>query len=45
MPRLPVTGTGLAPLAQWIVLPGLALAIAGKWDRRAARERDDRSAR
>jgi hypothetical protein len=39
MPRLPVTGTGLAPLAQWIVLPGLALAIAGKWDRRAGRRR------
>lgn len=28
MPVLPVVGTGLAPLAQWLVLPGLALAIA-----------------
>ena len=44
MPRLPVTGTGLAPLAQWIIIPGLALAIAVSWHRRAARERDDRRA-
>jgi hypothetical protein len=44
MPRLPVTGTGLAPLAQWIVIPGLALAIAASWHRRAARERDHRRA-
>ena len=28
MPVLPVVGTGLAPLVQWLVLPGLALAIA-----------------
>jgi hypothetical protein len=41
MPRLPLTGTGLAPLAQWIVLPGLSLAIAMKWHARAARERGD----
>jgi hypothetical protein len=34
MPRLPVIGTGLAPLAQWLVLPGLALAIALRLDRR-----------
>lgn len=44
MPQLPVIGTGLAPLAQWIVIPGLALAIAVKRHRRAARERDDRRA-
>ena len=45
MPRLPLIGTGLAPLAQWIIIPGLALAIAVSWHRRAARERDDRSTR
>ncbi len=45
MPRLPVTGTGLTPLAQWIVLPGLALAVAMKWHGSAARERDDGSTR
>ena len=44
MPRLPVIGTGLAPLAQWIVIPGLALTIAMSWHRRAARRRDDRRA-
>lgn len=44
MPVLPVVGTGLAPLAQWIVIPGLALAIAMKQHRRAARERNDRRA-
>jgi hypothetical protein len=26
MPTMPWLGTGLAPLAQWIVIPGLALA-------------------
>lgn len=35
MPQLPVIGTGLAPLAQWIVLPGLALAISLRLHRRA----------
>ncbi len=35
MPRLPVTGTGLAPLAQWLVLPGLSLALAVRLHRRA----------
>jgi len=28
MPILPLVATGLAPLAQWLVLPGLSLAIA-----------------
>lgn len=28
MPRLPVLGTGLAPLLQWLVLPPLALLAA-----------------
>ena len=28
MPVAPGVGTGLAPLAQWLLLPGLALAIA-----------------
>ena len=27
MPRLPVLGTGLAPLLQWLVIPGLVLWI------------------
>lgn len=32
MPTLPVIGTGLAPLAQWIVIPTLVLrAAAGRW--------------
>lgn len=35
MPRLPVLGTGLAPLLQWLVLPPLALLAA----RRAPRDR------
>jgi len=34
MPQLPVIGTGLAPLAQWIVVPTLGLF----WARRAIRE-------
>lgn len=29
MPRLPILGTGLAPLAQWILLPPILLAFAG----------------
>jgi len=27
MPVLPVTGTGLAPLLQWIVVPSTALVL------------------
>jgi hypothetical protein len=36
MPVLPVLGTGLAPLLQWLVVPGLALAIIGYRYRRRA---------
>ena len=36
MPVLPVLGTGLAPLLQWLVVPGLALAIVGYRYRRHA---------
>jgi hypothetical protein len=39
MPLLPVTGTGLAPLAQWLVLPGLALGIAVRLRRRTTHDR------
>jgi len=39
MPVVPVVGTGLAPLAQWIVLPGLALEIARRLQRRALDQR------
>lgn len=28
MPRLPVLGTGVSPLLQWVVVPTLALAVA-----------------
>lgn len=32
MPRLPVTGTGLSPLLQWVVVPTLAIRVAiGRW--------------
>ena len=34
MPVLLPFGTGLAPFLQWLVVPGLALAIAVSWDRR-----------
>jgi hypothetical protein len=27
MPVLPITGTGMAPLLQWIVVPSTALAL------------------
>lgn len=30
MPRLPLLGTGLAPLLQWTLLPPLVLALAGR---------------
>jgi hypothetical protein len=29
MPTLPWLGTGIAPLAQWVVVPMLALSFAG----------------
>src|SRR5215471_287040 len=37
MPVLPFLGTGLAPLLQWLIVPGLALAIIGCRYRRARR--------
>jgi len=37
MPVIPWLGTGLAPLLQWLVVPGLALAIIGYRHRRAQR--------
>jgi hypothetical protein len=41
MPKLPIIGTGLAPLAQWIVVPTLALL----WARRGVRRGDERPPR
>jgi len=29
MPVLPWFGTGLAPVLQWVIVPGLAFAISG----------------
>ena len=37
MPVLPFLGTGLTPLFQWLVVPGLALAVTGYRYRRARR--------
>jgi hypothetical protein len=37
MPVLPFIGTGLTPLLQWLVVPGLALAVTGYRYRRARR--------
>ena len=37
MPVLPWLGTGLTPLLQWLIVPGLALAIVGHRYRRARR--------
>ena len=37
MPVLPWLGTGLTPLLQWLIVPGLALAIIGDRYRRARR--------
>ena len=37
MPVLPFLGTGLTPLLQWLIVPGLALAIIGNRYRRARR--------
>ena len=37
MPVVPFLGTGLTPLLQWLIVPGLALAIIGHRYRRARR--------
>jgi hypothetical protein len=37
MPVVPFFGTGLTPLLQWLIVPGLALAIVGHRYRRARR--------
>ena len=34
MPVIPLLGTGLAPLLQWLVVPGLAFAVIAYRDRR-----------
>lgn len=34
MPRVPGIGIGLAPAAQWLLLPWLTLAIVARWWRR-----------
>jgi hypothetical protein len=39
MPVLPLIGTGLTPLLQWVVVPALAFAIIAGWDRRLRRQR------
>jgi hypothetical protein len=33
MPVLPVIGTGLSPLLQWVVVPSFALTLAMRWRR------------
>jgi hypothetical protein len=38
MPVLPWLGTGLTPLLQWLIVPGLALAISGGRYWRASRQ-------
>ena len=37
MPVVPFLGTGLTPLLQWLIVPGLALAVTGHRYRRARR--------
>ena len=37
MPVVPFLGTGLTPLLQWLIVPGLALAVTGNRCRRAHR--------
>jgi hypothetical protein len=39
MPVLPLIGTGLTPLLQWVVVPGLAFASIVGWGRRHRRQR------
>ena len=34
MPVLPLVGTGLTPLLQWLIVPGIAFAIIARQDRR-----------
>ena len=38
MPRLPLLGTGLSPLLQWLVIPPLAYVLASKTGRGAAND-------
>ena len=38
MPRLPLLGTGFAPLAQWLIVPAVAFACA--WHGRARKDPD-----
>jgi hypothetical protein len=44
MPTLPWLGTGLAPLAQWIVVPSLSLAYAARLPAGQSRPRRTRTA-
>ena len=37
MPVVPFLGTGITPLLQWLIVPGLALAVTGYRYRRAGR--------
>jgi len=37
MPVVPFLGTGLTPLLQWLIVPGMALAVTGYRYRRARR--------
>ena len=34
MPVLPLVGTGLTPLLQWLIVPGLAFALIATRERR-----------
>lgn len=43
MPRLPPLGTGLAPLLQWLLLPGIALTVATKTDQTTPTTRPTRA--
>jgi hypothetical protein len=31
MPVLPVLGTGVAPILQWLLVPSIAFAVASAW--------------
>ena len=39
MPVLPLIGTGLTPLFQWVVVPGLSFAVIGYRDGSLRRQR------